>query len=125
MLAKPIIDICLVVEEPRDERTYVPKLMTHGYELRIREPDWYEHRMLWHDDPACHLHVFGPGCPEVERMIRFRDHLRTHPENREKYAHAKRKLAARRWAYGQDYADAKSGVIESILAEAGGSSLGF
>ena len=55
LLAKPILDVCLVVQDPRDERTYVPMLRTIGYVLQIREPDWYEHRMLWHDDPASHL----------------------------------------------------------------------
>ena len=119
LLAKPILDICLVVQDPRDEHAYVPMLATTGYGLQLREPDWYEHRMLWHDDPASHLHVFGADCPEVERMIRFRDHLRTHPESRDEYARTKRELAARRWAYGQDYADAKSHIVESILAEAG------
>ena len=119
LLAKPILDICLVVHDPPDESTYVPKLRTIGYVLQIREPDWYEHRMLWHDDPASHLHVFGADCVEVKRMIGFRDHLRSHPESREEYARTKQELASRRWAYGQDYADAKSQVIESILAEAG------
>jgi GrpB-like predicted nucleotidyltransferase (UPF0157 family) len=119
LIAKPILDICLVVQEPRDERAYVPMLRTADFVLHIREPDWYEHRMLWHDDPASHLHVFGTDCPEVERMIRFRDHLRTHPESRETYARAKQELASRRWAYGQDYADAKSDIIERILVEAG------
>jgi GrpB-like predicted nucleotidyltransferase (UPF0157 family) len=119
LLAKPILDICLVVAEPVDERTYVPMLRTIGYVLQLREPGWYEHRMLWRDDPASHLHVFGANCVEVERMIHFRDHLRSHPESREEYARAKQELASRRWAYGQDYADAKSQIIESILAEAG------
>ena len=117
LLAKPILDICLVVQEPSHEQTYVPMLSALGYELRIREPDWYEHRMLWHDDPASHLHVFGPGCVEVERMIQFRDRLRSDPESREKYARTKRELASRRWAYGQDYADAKSEIVESILTD--------
>jgi GrpB-like predicted nucleotidyltransferase (UPF0157 family) len=30
----------------------------------------------------------------------------------------KRELAARRWAYVQDYADAKSSVVEGIIARA-------
>jgi len=119
LLAKPILDICLVVHDPPVESTYVPQLRTIGYVLQIREPDWYEHRMLWHDDPASHLHVFGADCVEVERMIRFRDHLRSHPESREKYARTKQQLASRSWAYGQDYADAKSQIIEGILAEPG------
>ena len=62
LLAKPILDICLVVEEPADERTYVPMLRTIGYVLPLRESAWYEHRMLWHDYPDSRLYVFGPHC---------------------------------------------------------------
>ena len=61
------------------------------------------------------LHVFGPGSPEIGRMLGFRDHLRTHTEDRERYAAAKRELAARPWRFMQDYADAKTEVIEAIL----------
>jgi GrpB-like predicted nucleotidyltransferase (UPF0157 family) len=101
LLAKPILDICLVVEEPAVEGTYVPMLRTIGYVLELREPAWYEHRMLWHDHPASHLHVFGAHCVEVERMIHLRDHLRSHPESREDYARTKQELASRRWPTGR------------------------
>ena len=77
LLAKPILDICLVVQDPPVESTYVPALRTIGYVLQIREPGWYEHRMLWHDDPASHLHVFSADCVEVERVAeRVRHHDR-------------------------------------------------
>jgi GrpB-like predicted nucleotidyltransferase (UPF0157 family) len=64
------------------------------------------------------LHVFGAGCPEIERMLRFRDHLRADAEDRERYEAAKRELAARRWRHVQNYADAKTVVVEEILARA-------
>jgi GrpB-like predicted nucleotidyltransferase (UPF0157 family) len=64
------------------------------------------------------LHVFGPGSPEVERLLRLRDHLLGDAADRERYAAAKRELAARHWRHMQDYADAKSGVIEAILLRA-------
>jgi GrpB-like predicted nucleotidyltransferase (UPF0157 family) len=51
-------------------------------------------------------------------MLAFRDRLRSHPEDRDLYERTKRELAARRWAYVQDYADAKSAVVESIIARA-------
>jgi GrpB-like predicted nucleotidyltransferase (UPF0157 family) len=62
--------------------------------------------------------VFGPHSVEVERMIFFRDLLRTHAELRQEYASAKRELAAHYWDYVQDYANAKSQIVERILAEA-------
>jgi GrpB-like predicted nucleotidyltransferase (UPF0157 family) len=116
--AKPLIDINLVVADTTDEDAYVPPLEAIGYELRIREPDWYEHRLLRGFDPPVNLHVFNPGCEEVEQMRVLRDWLRTHEDDRDLYARAKRELAAKQWKYVQNYADAKSEVIQEILARA-------
>jgi GrpB-like predicted nucleotidyltransferase (UPF0157 family) len=116
--AKPLIDINLVVADTTDEDAYVPPLEAIGYELRIREPDWYEHRLLRGQDPPVNLHVFNPGCEELGKMLTLRDWLRTHDDDRELYARAKRELAAKEWKYVQNYADAKSDVIHEILARA-------
>jgi len=117
--AKPLIDINLVVADTTDEAAYVPPLEAIGYKLRIREPDWYEHRMLRGFDPPVNLHVFNPGCKEVDQMLRFRDHLRTNADDRELYARTKRELAAQKWTYLQNYADAKSAVVQEILSRTG------
>jgi GrpB-like predicted nucleotidyltransferase (UPF0157 family) len=116
--AKPIIDIVLEVANPAAENAYLPDLETAGYVLRIREPAWYEHRMLMWPGDSVHLHVFPAGCPETERMVGFRDWLRTHAADRELYARTKRELAARQWKYMQQYADAKTAVIDEIVARA-------
>jgi GrpB-like predicted nucleotidyltransferase (UPF0157 family) len=119
LVAKPRIDVLLVVPDPAAERDYVPPLEAAGYVLRIREPDWFEHRMFNGPDTDINLHVFGVGCAEIDRMLAFRDHLRAHAADRERYAAAKRELAARRWRHVQDYADAKSDVVREILARVG------
>jgi GrpB-like predicted nucleotidyltransferase (UPF0157 family) len=121
LAAKPLIDINLVVADTTDEAAYVPPLETIGYVLRVREPDWYEHRMLRGFDPPVNLHVFPQACEEVERMLLLRDWLRTHEDDRELYARTKRELAAKEWKYVQNYADAKSEVVGQILARAGAS----
>src|SRR3954451_16612105 len=46
LVAKPRIDILLVVTDPADEASYVPALEAAGYPLRVREPDWHEHRLF-------------------------------------------------------------------------------
>jgi GrpB-like predicted nucleotidyltransferase (UPF0157 family) len=116
LAAKPIVDIVLAIADSADERAYVPVLEAAGYVLRIREPRWHEHRVL--KRPDVNLHVFSAGCPEIERMLRFRDRLRTSTADRELYARAKRELARREWKYVQNYADAKTAVVEEILARA-------
>lgn len=119
LAAKPRIDILLVVEASSDEAAYVPPLEAAGFELHIREADWHEHRCLKAVDPDANLHVFSPGCVEIERMIGFRDWLRTHDDDRLLYEAIKRRLAAREWEFVQDYANAKSEVIEEIRIRAG------
>ncbi|RKS05873.1 GrpB-like predicted nucleotidyltransferase (UPF0157 family) [Nocardiopsis sp. Huas11] len=115
--AKPCVDILLVVADASDEPAYAADLQTAGYSLVIREPDWFEHRLFKGPDVNLNLHVFGEGCAEVDRMLRFRDRLIADPGARERYTARKRELAERTWQRVQDYADAKSGVIEEILAE--------
>ena len=44
--------------------------------------------------------------------------LRTQPEERGLYERTRRDLAARRWDYIQDYADAKASEVEEIISRA-------
>jgi GrpB-like predicted nucleotidyltransferase (UPF0157 family) len=116
--AKPIIDIVLAVADSSDEASYVERLEQKGFKLRIREPDWYEHRMFKSTDPIANLHVFSDGCEEIDKMLLFRDWLRNHADDKLLYEEKKRELAGRIWKYTQNYADAKSEVIQEILARA-------
>jgi GrpB-like predicted nucleotidyltransferase (UPF0157 family) len=116
--AKPIIDMVLAVADSSDEPSYVQALEEKGFALRIREPDWYEHRMFKSPDIQGNLHVFSDGCEEIHRMLLFRDWLRDHADDRAFYEGTKRQLAARTWKYRQNYADAKSQVVQEILARA-------
>ncbi|WP_432477509.1 GrpB family protein [Nocardioides sp. GXQ0305] len=119
LTAKPVIDIVLVVPDPDDEADYVPALEATGYVLHLREPEWHEHRLLREGEgQRVNLHVFGPGCEEVARMLAFRDHLRRDESDRALYERTKQELAGRTWAKVQDYADAKSGVVTDIMGRA-------
>jgi GrpB-like predicted nucleotidyltransferase (UPF0157 family) len=119
--AKPIIDVVLAVENSANEDTYVPPLEHLGYVLRIREPDWFEHRMFKSPAIDGNIHVFSRGCAEIGRMLAFRDWLRTSDDDRKLYERTKRDLAGRTWKHVQDYADAKSVVVSEILDRAFGS----
>ncbi|MDE1480052.1 GrpB family protein [Xenorhabdus bovienii] len=89
LAAKPVIDIDLIVLDPIQEQTYVPALEQLGYDLTVREPSFYQHRCLRLAKPRVNLHVFGPDCPEHIRHILFRDWLREHPEDCQRYMAAK------------------------------------
>ncbi|MBB5953448.1 GrpB-like predicted nucleotidyltransferase (UPF0157 family) [Saccharothrix tamanrassetensis] len=118
LAAKPIVDVLLVVADSGDESTYVPALEAAGYVLRVREPEWHEHRMFKGPDTDVNLHVHTVGSPEITRMLTFRDWLRAHEEDRALYESVKSGLAARDWTYVQDYADAKNDVVDEILSRA-------
>ena len=118
--AKPVIDIVLAVPDSRREADYGPPLVEAGYVLRIREPDWFEHRVFKGPDTNLNLHVFTAGCEEIDRMLAFRDWLRTNEADRALYAAKKRELAARPWRFMQHYADAKTEVVLAIMARARG-----
>ena len=121
--AKPVIDIILAVADSGDEPAYVPALEECGFVLKIREPDWFNHRLLKTPDAGVNPHVFPRGCGEIARMLAFRDWLRTHDDDRVLYERTKQELAARTWKYMQNYADAKSEVVNAILSRALASSL--
>lgn len=120
LAAKPRIDIVLAVADSSDEQGYVPALESAGYVLRIREPGWHEHRVFKRSEVDVNLHVFSAGCVELDRMIGFRDHLRSNPADRALYERTKRDLAGRTWKYMQHYADAKTELVEEILGRASG-----
>jgi GrpB-like predicted nucleotidyltransferase (UPF0157 family) len=118
LAAKPIVDILVVVPDASDEDAYLPQMETAGYELRVREPDFHEHRMFRTRSKDVHIHIYGPDSPEIMRHLTFRDRLRKHAGDRQLYEDTKRKLLTQEWADMDAYADAKTEVIEAIIAAA-------
>ncbi len=116
LLAKPVIDIDLIVADPDDEGAYVPELASLGYRLTVRERSWYQHRMLRLDAPRANLHVFGPACPEHVRHLLFRDWLRAHPQDRLHYADAKAQ-AKTDADTAPTYNQRKQAVVRAIYAK--------
>jgi len=121
LVAKPVIDVDLLVADPDLEQSYVPQLEAAGFVLRLREPWWYRHRMLRLDEPRVNLHVFGHDSPEPLRHRVFRDWLRLSSEDRELYAAAKSAAVTASTFLGEDvehYNDRKSGTVREIYGRA-------
>jgi GrpB-like predicted nucleotidyltransferase (UPF0157 family) len=76
LAAKPIVDMLLVLPDSSDEPAYVPPMERAGYVLRIREPDWHQHRLFKGPDSEINLHVLSAGSGEIDRMLLFRDYRR-------------------------------------------------
>jgi GrpB-like predicted nucleotidyltransferase (UPF0157 family) len=121
LAAKPIVDVLLVVADSADEASYLPALEAAGYLLRVREPDFDEHRMFRTQEKDVHVHVYSAGSGETERYLLLRERLREDEGDRELYARTKRALARREWPSMEHYAEAKGEVIERIIARASAS----
>ncbi|MFI6241436.1 GrpB family protein [Micromonospora sp. NPDC050795] len=116
LAAKPVIDVDLVIKDTADEASYLPALERLGYRLVLREPWWHGHRMLLSPAEDVNLHVWPQGAPEPVRHQLFRDWLRAHPDDRERYAATKRRLARDTAHRPRDYSLAKNDVIDEIYA---------
>ena len=114
LAAKPVIDVTLVVADSGDEPAYLPDLEAAGFTLRIREPEWEEHRVLVLEDPKTNLHVYSPGSGEPARVRMFRDWLRTHDADREEYAALKTELAGRGFGDVMDYNNHKAALVYDL-----------
>ncbi|QNE36559.1 GrpB family protein [Leifsonia shinshuensis] len=118
LAAKDVIDLDLTLADSRDEAAYLPALESIGYRLTIREPSWHEHRCLTRmSGPRANLHVWSPDSPELVRHRIFRDWLRTHPDDRERYVDAKRAAIPGADAV-QEYNLRKQAVIREIYDRA-------
>ncbi len=115
LAAKPIIDMLVVVAAVEDDTAFGPALEAAGYELRVRETD---HRMFRTPAHDVHVHVYAHGSQEIVDYLDVRDWLREDADGRSRYAAVKRDLAARPWRDMNEYADAKSPIVDDTLRRA-------
>lgn len=118
LAAKPVIDLCLGVQDLAHADAMAAEMSTLGYDYpgdvgipedRVfgREPGWRTHL----------VHVVVAGGPRWVAYLRFRDALRADPVLRGAYESRKRALAS---AHATDRATCtrhKSDFVEQVLSE--------
>jgi GrpB-like predicted nucleotidyltransferase (UPF0157 family) len=114
LAAKPVIDILLELDNITNPTVH-EALAGGGFAPVVEEPG---HRMFRSPDRDVHVHAWPTGDPEVQRHLLFRDWLRSNEADRRLYEMEKRRLAALEWPTQNDYAQAKSPIINEILARA-------
>nr|WP_197981574.1 GrpB family protein [Frigoribacterium sp. CFBP 8754] len=115
LAAKPIVDVVVAVDDITAEEDHVERLIAAGYELRVREPG---HRLVRTPERDVHVHLYERGHPAVDDYLLLRDRLRSDDADRALYESTKRELLDRDWSDMNDYADAKTAVVEAIKARA-------
>jgi len=121
LAAKPIIDILVGLRSLADATNCIAPLNGLGYEY---VPEWEaelpERRYFRRVRPrprTHHIHMVETTSEFWQRQLRFRDHLRAHPEDARAYEALKRELAAK-FDVGRNYAAAKSAFVRTILDKA-------
>ena len=113
LVAKPIIDILVMVADITADEDYLQPLLDAGYVMRVREPG---HRLVRTPARDVHVHVWEATDPAVEDYLVLRDQLRRDADDRDLYARTKQELARQEWSDMNAYADAKTEVITAIKA---------
>ncbi|EDS77789.1 glutamate-rich protein GrpB [Clostridium botulinum C str. Eklund] len=120
LMAKPIIDIDVVIDENFEEVREGLKSIgyIHEGDLGIvgREAFYYTNKphLMVH-----HLYVCNKEDEELYRHITFRDYLRQHKEDRDRYGSIKKEMALK---YPEDidyYIEGKQSVILEIYRKCG------
>jgi GrpB-like predicted nucleotidyltransferase (UPF0157 family) len=120
MKAKPIIDILSVVRNIEVVETFNSAMKQLGYEpegecgipgrrLFFKGGDWHR---------THHVHTFEPNHVEVAQVLGFRDYLIAHPEQAQRYADLKVRLAEQFPHDISSYRAGKAGFIMKAILEA-------
>jgi len=119
--AKPIIDILMIVPSLPQARLLLPdRLQALGYAFWADNPKTDRLFFVKGLPPAGpgrthHVHVAEPGS-EPLLSLRFRDHLRSHPEQAQRYVQLKDELALRHHSDREAYTAAKTTFVQEILS---------
>lgn len=120
LVAKPVVDMDVVLASPSDLREVIRRLGLLGYahegELGVAGRDAFRWPV---GEVRHHLYVLTAGAAELRRHVAFRDALRADGSVRDEYSELKRSLALRYPHDRRAYTEAKSALIERVVSDAG------
>jgi len=123
MVAKPIIEMDIVIEEARFDEIR-SKLEEKGYlhqgdlGIEVREAFKLLNEELKKSLPPHHLYVCKDDSKELKRHIAFREFLRNNPKEVDEFSRIKRELYKRFPNDKDTYVEAKDSTIKEILRKA-------
>jgi GrpB-like predicted nucleotidyltransferase (UPF0157 family) len=114
MLAKPIVDILVTIPSHEDGLGCVIPLRNIGYRYRGANGIEGRHYFTKGDPRTHHLHIYVEGHPAISRHVKFRDYLRSHPDEALAYRELKKELGRHFATDSQSYSRAKEEFCRRI-----------
>ncbi|MBA2657334.1 MAG: GNAT family N-acetyltransferase [Tatlockia sp.] len=124
MLAKPIIDIQIIVNSlSAIKQRAIGVLKTCGYVYWAEDPDpekmfFVKGMPPFGEKRTHHVHIIEPQSKSGQARILFRNYLIAHPDVAGEYELLKIELAGKNTYDREQYTDAKAQFIESVLSKA-------
>lgn len=120
MGGKGIIDIAVAANSKSDLPDVSSKLIEAGYYYEEADgtPERWFHGKKVTDGERYHLHLTFRESRDWIEMNAFRDHIKTHPEDFEKYAEIKKKAAELSNQDAKTYMKIKQPIISEIIKKA-------
>lgn len=120
LAAKPVIDMIPTVLDINKVDSANANMQALGYEAKGEYGIPFRRYFQKGSNKRTHqAHVFELGNPEIDRHLKFRDWMRTHPEDREAYARLKEDLASQYPYDITSYCLGKEDFIATIDKKAG------
>lgn len=118
--AKPIIDILPVVRNIQEVDQAIQAMEALGYEAKGEYGIAFRRYFQKDKDIRTHhVHAYQEGDPEISRYLKFRDWLRSHLDDAERYAQLKIELAAKFPHDILQYCNGKDAFVAQIDAKDG------
>lgn len=113
--AKPVIDIMVVVEDINKVDSYNDKMRAIGYEPK-GEFGIVNRRFFQKggNNRTYYVHIFQQGDKEIKRHLNFRDYMKTHPKQAQRYSQLKETLADKDPHDINKYNEGKNDIIVEI-----------
>ena len=112
LAAKPIVDLAASVESLDDLDIGAVEALGYRY-VPVFEEELPNRRYFTRGD--YHLHVYEQEHEEFMDYVRFRDYLRTHPEDAELYGQLKLRLASEHAEDREAYQGAKASFVVRLV----------
>ena len=117
--AKPVIDILPVVNQITIVDEYIDEMKELGYEGKGENGiKWRRYFQKGHDYRTHHLHFYQKDNKEIMRHLAFRDYLRTHLLEAQKYGELKGALAAKYALDIDAYINGKDDFVKEVEKKA-------